>query len=213
MATPGIRKFTYDTVFTADGKVTRAPEDQRVSFSPEEIQEARAQGFAQGERSAVAEAEKAAARALEAIAQQVAALTGALAGVASELRRDAVELGLAGARAAAEAAVVRCPEEAVLALLSECAESLRSAPIVTIEPPRGAPAAVIERIRAHAAQKGLAAQIHVREGGQGAARIEWSGGAAAIEPESALARAREAAERWLIAADAGADQPSLFPGR
>ncbi len=212
MAQSGIRKFTYDTVFTEDGRVMRAPESERQSFTPDEIQEARRLAFADGERSATAEAEKAAARALEAISQQVAALTGALAGVAAELRRDAVELGLAGARAPAEAAIARCPEDAVLALLSECAESLRSAPVVTIETPRGAAPSVAERLKAHAAQKGLAAAIQVREGA-GAARIEWSGGAAAVEPESALAQAREAAERWLVAADADADQLTLFAGR
>lgn len=208
----GIRKFTYDTVFTEDGKVLRAPEEQRFSFTPDELQEARAQAFAQGERSSIAEAEKAAARALETIAQQVAGLTGTIAGLASELRQDAVELGLAGARAAAEAAIARCPEESVLALLTECVESLRSAPVVTIEVPRAAPPAVGDRLKAYATQRGLASSIQVREGA-GAARIEWSGGAAAVDPESALAQAREAAERWLVAADARSDQLNLFAGR
>lgn len=205
----GVRKFTYDTVFTEDGRVLRAPEEQRLSFTPEELQEARRQGHAQGERAATAEAEKAAARALEAIAQQVAALTSTLATIASDLRRDAVELGLAGARAAAEAAIARCPDDAVLGLLGECAESLRNAPVIVIDAPAGAAA---ERIRAHAAQRGLSETLHVREGAS-AARIEWRGGAAAVEPESALAQAREAAERWLVAADARADQLNLFAGR
>jgi hypothetical protein len=208
MSRAGVRKFTYDTVFTKDGRVVRAPEEQRVSFTRDEIKEARSQGFAEGEKAAEARV----GLAVQAIVEQVAALKAGLDATCAGLRRDAVELGLASARAAAEAAVARCPEESLLGLFAECAESLRGAPVVTAHAPAAAVAAVRERIAAFAQQAGLEGAIVVAEG-VGPARLEWSGGAAEIDPESALAQAREAAERWLAAADRDADQLNLFAER
>jgi len=209
MARAGVRKFTYDTVFTEDGRVLRAPEDQRLSFTPDEIKAARAEAYAEGERAATAEAERAAAQALEGVASQLEAIQAALAGVESELRRDAVELALATARAAAEAALARWPEEALGALFQECVDDLRGAPVAVVQAPAGALEAVRERLRAVAAQAGLALGVDVIEGA-GPARIEWSAGAALIDPETALARAREAAERWLAATEEGEGQLNLF---
>jgi flagellar assembly protein FliH len=212
MARQGVRKFTYDTVFTADGRAVRAPEEQRHSFSSEELKEARAQSFAEGERSAVAEAEKAAAGALEAVLGQIGALKAELDGVCLALKRDAVELGLAGARAAAGVALARFPEETLASLLAECAESLRGAPIVVAHAPQSAIEVVRARLTEAARQAGLESALDVREG-EGGARLEWSAGAAAIDPEHALARAREAAERWLAATEQGVDQFELFTER
>lgn len=209
MSRGGIRKYTYDSVFTEDGRVVRAPEEERVSFTLEEIREARRQGFAEGEAAAAAQTERATAQALQQIVQQVAALTSSLETTAGALRRDAVELGLAGARAAADTAIARYPEEAVLALFSECAESLRGAPIIVAHAPHGTAAPVREKLLAAARQAGIDSVIQVREGA-GPARIEWGAGAAAIDPAAALAQAREAAERWLASQDP--NQPSLFAG-
>ncbi len=208
MSRGGIRKFTYDSVFTEDGRVVRAPEDERVSFTLEEIREARRQGFAEGEAAAATQTEPAIAQALQSIVQQTAALASSLDAACETLRRDAIEVGLAGAQAAAEAAIKRCPEEAVLSLFRECAESLRGAPVIVAHAPHGAADMVREKLQAAARQAGIASPIDVREG-SGPARIEWSAGAASIDPAAALAQAREAAERWL-STNGGADQLALF---
>ena len=82
------------------------------------------------------------------------------------------------------------------------------APVIVAHAPRGSAALVRERLAAAARQAGIETAIDVREGA-GAARIEWTAGSAAIDPESALAQAREAAERWLsVQGDAG--QLGLF---
>jgi flagellar assembly protein FliH len=212
MARQGIRKFSFDTVFTADGRMLRAPEDQRYSFTPEELKAARTQSFAEGERSAVAEAERAAATALEGVLAQLAALKSELDGVCLGLKHDAVELGLAGARAAAGAALARFPDEALAALFAECAEGLRSMPVVVAYAPKVALEAVRARLAGIAQKAGLEGAIDVREG-EGLARLEWGAGAASVDPEFALARAREAAERWLAASEQGVDQLELFAER
>jgi flagellar assembly protein FliH len=212
MARAGVRKFTYDTIFTADGRESRAPEDQRQSFTPEELKEARKVAFAEGERSASAEAEKAAALALEGVLAQLTTLKSELDGVCHGLKRDAVEIGLAGARAAAGAALDRFPEETLATLLAECAESLRAAPLVVASAPAAALEVVRARISEIASTAGLEGAIDVREG-DGPARLEWSAGAATIDAEFALARAREAAERWLAASEQGVDQFELFAER
>ncbi|MDB5433027.1 MAG: flagellar assembly protein FliH, partial [Caulobacter sp.] len=58
------KKFSFDTVFDHAGDVAYAPPRPKTSFTAEEMDTARAEGFAEGERSAVARAEAEAARAL-----------------------------------------------------------------------------------------------------------------------------------------------------
>ena len=208
--TAAVRKFTFDTVFTEDGRVLRASEAERASFTPEELAEARAAAFEEGQRSAVAQAEHASAAAAQVIADNMAHLVTQMAGVASGLRRDAVELALAAATAAADAALARCPEEAVAGLFEECSESLRGAPFVVVRAPEATHAMIRDRLGEPLARAGLAPDALRLEGGDGPVRLEWSVGAACMDPEFALAQAREAAERWLAAQDADADQLSLF---
>jgi len=200
-----VRKFMFDTVFTPDGKVTHAPKAERLTYKRDEVEEIRKEMFAEGERSAVAEAERRTAAALEAIT----ALLRTFDTVVSSLRTDAVELSLAAARAAADTAINQYPEEALAGLFTECLEALRGAPrIVTTAPPDTLDA-VRARLTTLAATAGLDGVISV-EAGDGPARIEWRDGAAEINPEDALARAREAAMRWLKAQDDADSQMNLF---
>jgi len=200
-----VRKFTFDTVFTRDGEVTQAPRAERLTYKRDEVEVIKKDMFAQGERSAVAEAERRTAAALEA----VTALVGNFNTALSTLRTDAVELSFAAARAAADTALNEYPEEALAGLFTECLEALRSAPRIVVSAPADTLDAVRTRLTAVAASAGLDGVISV-EAGDGPARIEWRDGAAAIDPEDALARAREAAMRWLMAQDDADSQLNLF---
>ena len=53
METPH-RKFGFDTVFDDRGGVAYTPPKVKKAFTAEEVEAARAEGYAQGERSAVA---------------------------------------------------------------------------------------------------------------------------------------------------------------
>lgn len=205
----GVRKFTYDRVYTPDGRVLHVDDAERLSFRPDEVVEAKKKAFEDGQRSAVAEAERAAAQALQSIADQLSHIQAALGEQCATLRRDAVELGMAGARAAADEALARFPDEQLAALFETCLESLRGAPVVVAHAPEAACETVRARLAAVAEQAGLETAVKV-EPGAGPARLEWATGAVSIDPEFALARAREAAERWLAAEDARAGQLNLF---
>ena len=205
----GIRKFTFDTVFAADGREMRAGSAERFSYRPEEVEQAKKEAYAAGEASAVAKAERAATAALEAIAASLRQVHDRLDGESSQLRRDAAALGLAGARAAAETALSRFPVEVVEALFAECVESLRAAPQIRVYAPQAAHETVAARLAERCAAAGLEGALSV-EAGEGPARIEWGAGAAELDPDAALDKAREAAERWLAARDAETNQMNLF---
>src|ERR1700761_6933864 len=93
------RPFTFDTVF--DGGRVIAPIKPKKAFTPEEVEAARAAGFAEGERSAVARADVAAA---------ARAALGYLTELAHGHRTDSARLALACARNIADAALDRFPE-------------------------------------------------------------------------------------------------------
>src|ERR1700722_15211379 len=103
MTTPH-RKFPFDTVFDNDGDVTYAAPRPKRAFTPDEVDQARAEAFAEGERSTVARADEQAAAALAEIALSVKAALGALARVAHEHRTACAELALACGRTIAGAA-------------------------------------------------------------------------------------------------------------
>ena len=63
---PAPRKFMFDTVFEG-GRVIEAPRARR-HYTAEEVEHSRAEGFAEGERSALVQAESAAAASLAEIA-------------------------------------------------------------------------------------------------------------------------------------------------
>ncbi|MGD2132882.1 MAG: hypothetical protein PVI23_08820 [Maricaulaceae bacterium] len=209
MAAAGIRKFTFDRVFTPDGREMRAGTSERFSYSPEEVEEIKKEAFAAGEQSAVAEAERAAAQALEAIAAAVTEIRGRLDAESSALRRDAVALSLAAARAAAEKALAAYPLEVLKGMFAECADSLRGAPHIRAFAPEHIREAAAQRLAERAAAAGLDGVISV-EAGDGPARLEWGAGAAGVDPKAALEQAERAAERWLAAQDGEDAQLSLF---
>ena len=58
------RKFTFDTVFDNDGAIAFTAPRVKRAFTADEVEQARAQAFAEGERSATVRAEEAQAVAL-----------------------------------------------------------------------------------------------------------------------------------------------------
>ncbi|MGC1303054.1 MAG: flagellar assembly protein FliH, partial [Caulobacteraceae bacterium] len=87
------RPFTFDTVF--DGDRVIAPPKPKRHFSAEEVEAARAAGYAEGERSVTAQAEAAVARALAEVAGSVRSGLGYLTETAHGHRSDSARLALA----------------------------------------------------------------------------------------------------------------------
>ena len=80
------KRFAFDTVFDDRGGMREPPARPKRSFTPEDVEAAKAEAFAQGERSAVARAEQHAANALNEIAGAVREAFSTLAAVATAAR-------------------------------------------------------------------------------------------------------------------------------
>lgn len=211
------RPFTFDTVFDG-GRVIEPVRPKRV-FTPEEVEAARAQARAEGERSAVARAEAEAAAALADAARSIRAALDALKALAHEHRVASAELALACGRAIAGEALARFPEAAATAALESLAREVEAQPRLIV---RGAPDAA-ERLGQALARTaeaiGYAGAVQVKADPAlppAAFAFEWGDGRAAFDPQAASARVGEAlaaalASEGLHAEAPLADHPDLEP--
>lgn len=196
------KRFAFDTVFDDRGGVAyQAPKVKR-SFTPEEVEAAKAEAFAQGERSAVARAEQAAANALNGIAGAVQEAFTTLTAVAHEHRAGSAMLALAAARKIADAALERFPEAPASAALVALAREVEAQPRISVR----VSADLVERTQAaldetaHAI--GYPGQIVARADGDmppAAFSFDWGEGRAAFNPDDAAQRVAEALEAAIAA--------------
>ncbi len=180
------RKFTFDTVFDG-GRVIAAPRAKR-HFTPEDLDAARAQGFAEGQRSVVAASEAALAHSVQDVAHALQQAVGALTGLVHQHRVASAELSMACARRIANAALDRFPNAPAEAALAALASELAVEPRLTVR----ANADEAERlgdILTHAAESaGLACQIVVRADpslSRAAFGFDWGDGRAQFDPARA----------------------------
>ena len=206
------RKFTFDTVFD-DGRVV-APVRPRRAFTPEELEAARAEGFAQGQRSVTAQAEAQMAQALREVAQAMRAAFAHLADAAHAHRSDSARLALACARKIADAALDRFPEQPALAALEALARELDAQPRLLVR----AGGCDVERLRtaleAAAESIGFAGLVVVKADSalpRAAFSFDWGEGRAAFDPSAACARVEEALETALAAEGLHAEPVLLDP--
>lgn len=206
------KRFAFDTVFDDRGGVAYEAPKVKRSFTPEEVEAAKAQGFAEGERSAVARAEQAAANALSTIAGAVQEAFSTLTAVAHEHRTGSAMLALAAARKIADAALERFPEAPASAALVALAREVEAQPKITV---RVAPD-LVDRTQAALEETanaiGFPGQIVARAEGSmspAAFTFDWGEGRAAFDPDEAARRVAEALEA-AIAAE-GLHAESLLP--
>jgi flagellar assembly protein FliH len=126
------RKFGFDTVFDDRGGVAYAPPRVKKNFTAEDVEAARAEGYQQGERSAVVQAEREAAQALADVAHAVQQAFSALSAVAHEHREGSAQLALACARKIADAALRHFPEAPIVAALESLAREVEAQPRIFV---------------------------------------------------------------------------------
>jgi flagellar assembly protein FliH len=199
-----MRRFAFDTVFDEGGVVTSEapPVARKRHFSPEEVGAARREGFAEGERSAVARAEAAQAAALRDIATVVTEALGALAALAHEHKAGCAELSLACARAIADAALQAFPDAPAEAALRGLTAEVEAAPRLIVRSASGDPARLQAALDRVADEAGLTGAINVKnEPGltRAAFVFDWGDGKAAFDPDAAAERVREALTAALAA--------------
>jgi flagellar assembly protein FliH len=196
------RKFGFDTVFDDRGGVAYTPPKVKKHFTAEEVEAARAEGYAQGERSAVARAEQEAAHALAEVAHAVQEAFGALTHVAHEHREGSAMLALACARKIADAALHHFPEAPVAAALEALAREVEAQPRIFVRVSPELEERTQNALEHVAAQIGFQGQIVARADGAmapAAFTFDWGDGRAAFDPEGAAHRVAEALEAAIAA--------------
>ena len=207
------QKFAFDTEFGGDGAVVySAPRPKRL-YPAEEVEQLRAQAYAEGEAAALASMAALQAQALAHIAEACRAALPGLAGVAHAHREGSAALAQACGRAIADAALDQFPVEPLRAALAALAREIEAAPrlVVTVAPEliEGLEAALSETAQA----VGFAGAIQLRgEPGRarGAFTLDFGDGSAAFDPEAAAARVAAALDAALAAE--GLHAEPLVPG-
>jgi flagellar assembly protein FliH len=209
MATP--RKFSFDTEFSSDGRIVRADDAFRTSYSRADMEKLTAAAFEKGKHEETVRAQAVSADALRKIADGIGKLVGGLSNEATELRSEAAAVAIACARKVANAAISRFPEEEVLAAVEDAMSVLRDAPRLMI----GVSPELLEPLKARIGELadsfgyGAAVVVRAEPGVRlGDASIVWGDGAIALDREDAFARLEAAIDRRL--ADSDSDQHDLF---
>lgn len=196
------RKFSFDTVFDDRGGVAYTAPRVKKSFTPEEVEAAKAQAFAEGERSAVARAEQEAAHALAEVAHAVQQAFGTLAQVAHEHREGSAMLALACSRKIADAALAHFPEAPIAAALEALAREVEAQPRIFVRVSPELEERTQQALENVAAQIGFQGQIVARADGAmapAAFTFDWGDGRAAFDPDGAAQRVAEALEAAIAA--------------
>jgi flagellar assembly protein FliH len=213
--TASVRKFVFDTEFSASGEIFRADSSRRTSFTPEEVEHERQQAYARGREDAAARAAEAAAHATQALARQAQMIVGALAREAIALRRDAATLALVSARRIAGTALDRFGEDRVQAAVEDALAHLRHDPRVTVRVSLALAQTIGPMIEACAEAMDFRGALVVRAEpsmASGDVSLEWAGGSVVHERADILARIEAAIDARLAEADREGAQLDLFGG-
>jgi flagellar assembly protein FliH len=200
MAQDAPARFLFDTVFD-NGAVIPSSRAKR-HFTAEDLEQARAEGRAEGERSAVALAEAAMSATLTEISHSLRQAMGALAELANEHRRSSAELALACARRIGNAALDRFPLAPVEAALGALALELATEPRLLVRASPEDSERLGDLLTAAAERIGLSCQIVVRADPglpRAAFGFDWGDGRARFDPVTAEAAVAEALATALAA--------------
>lgn len=213
MADPA-QKFSFDTVFSADGEVLRDGKGVKRILTLEEAEAMKREGFEEGQASETARAAQAEAEALRAIAAQMQLIMARLHGESEALKSDAAALAMAAARKIAGEAIGNYGEDTVAALAGEVMKDLRSEPRLSVvcAPPLAAGLSV--KLEETAAKLGFEGMTLVRgeDGMTGAdCRLEWTQGAIGRSGSEIEARIEDLVTRWLRVGAEDAEEAAPEP--
>jgi len=211
-----MEKFKFDTEFSDDGAARAIRPRVKRNFRGDEVEALTKQARTEGESSAVAEAERHAARALDELAKglhEVLSLVRlALDGIHDDSTRVAGVIG----RKLGEHAFAAAPEAYFEKTISECLDLVRREPEIRISIPAGAPEPLRQRLALLSAKHGLPNTLRVEEsaGLRGPqARIDWTSGGAEISLEDAYKRMDALIEERIAALETQRGAAAPIPGQ
>ena len=183
-----LRKFAFETEFAPDGAILR---DGAKKITPEEIEAQSQQAYQKGRHDAVAQAEREAAVALQALADASSAILTRLDVESRAMRDEAARIAFIAARKIAGAALDAFGAERAAAAIEAAMDSLRHQPRLVGKLSPEAAESLRPRIAAMCETHAYAGAILVRpEPGMGAGEvsIDWSDGVVTLSPDEAIQR-------------------------
>lgn len=207
------QKFAFDTEFDAAGEIAYVAPRPKRSFTPEEVEEIRAQARAEGERAALTSINAQQMAALNEIARACSHALATLANVAHQHRMGAAELALACGKSIAGAALERFPEAPVHAAFEALAREIEAAPRLIVSAAPHLAEHLQGQLDEAAARAGFTGAIQVRTDitmGEYAFTLDFGDGAGGFDPTAAAERVTEALQTALAAE--GLHGEALTPG-
>lgn len=198
----GARKFAFDTEFAPDGAILS---DAPKKLTPEEIAAECAAAYERGKQDAIAQAERQAAAALEALAGAASAVLTRLDAESRSMRAEAANVALVAARKIAGAALDGFASERIGAAVESAMDALRHQPRLLVKLAPEAVEQIKPRIEAMCETHAYAGAVLVR--GQAGLRkgevvIDWSDGIVTSSPQDTEERINALIEAALASAEA-----------
>jgi len=208
-----LAKFSFDTEFDAGGGVAyQAPRPKRL-FPADEVDQIRAQAYAEGERAAMASIAAQQANALSQIAAGCAQALPQLVEVAHNHRQGSATLALACGKAIADAALEKFPHAPIKAALETLAREIDAQPRLVVTADPGLTDDLQAILEETARGLGFEGAIIVKPDGaygRNAFTLDFGDGQAAFDPAQAAGRVTLALEAALAAE--GLHAEPLIPG-
>ncbi|MFZ2029382.1 MAG: hypothetical protein WAU68_03660 [Vitreimonas sp.] len=195
------QKFAFDTEFSPDGAILR---DAAWKLTEEEIEAQSAQAYQKGRHDAVAQAEREAAVALQALADASSAILTRLDAESRAMRDEAARVALVAARKIAGAALDSFGADRAAAAIEAAMDSLRHQPRLVVKLSPQAAETLQPRIASMCETHAYAGAILVRAEpglGSGEVSIDWSDGVVTLSPTDAAERINTLLEAALAASD------------
>jgi flagellar assembly protein FliH len=194
-----VRKYGFDTEFAPDGEIVR---DGPKRLSSEEIAAECAAAYERGKQDAVAQAERKAAAALEALADAASAVLTRLNAESAAMREEAARIALAAAHKISGAALDAFGAERTAAAVEAAMDALRHQPRLLVRLPAADVEALQPRIVAMCETHAYAGAVLVRADEKlrtGEVVIDWSDGVVTLSPAEAAERINTMVEAALAA--------------
>lgn len=208
-----LAKFSFDTEFDAGGGVAHAAPRPKRLFPAEEVEQIRAQAFAEGERAAMASIAAQQANAMSQVAMACNQALPRLAEVAHEHRQGSAALALACARAIADASLEKFPQAPVMAALDALAREIDAQPRLVVSADPALAEGLQTLLEDTARGLGFEGAVVVKPDGaygRHAFTLDFGDGQAAFDPAQAAGRVTLALEAALAAE--GLHAEPLIPG-
>jgi flagellar assembly protein FliH len=194
-----IRKYAFDLEFAPDGGIVREPPKR---ITPEDLAVADAAAYERGKRDALAQAERDAVAALEAIADAASAVLTRLDIESRAMRAEAARVAFTAAQKIAGAALDSFGAERAAKAVETAMDTLRHQPRLVVKLPPDMAEQIKPRIAAMCETHAYAGAVLVRsEPGMksGEVVVDWADGVIAMDAAAAAKRIEELIDAALAA--------------